>query len=182
MKITVVRHTSVDVPKGICYGITDVPLAPTFRGEMEQVRQKLGSTDFDFVYTSPLIRCTSLASEIISNQPIHTDSRLTELNFGDWEMAEWNVLFESENGKAWFADYINTRCPNGESFIDLILRTNLFLEDLRQIAVNRVLIFTHAGIIRAMMCLLQNKTAEEAFHTPLEYGQIITFNLENNER
>jgi len=181
MKLTLVRHTSVDVPKGICYGITDVPLAPTFRHEMEQVRQKLGSAKFDLVYTSPLNRCTSLASEIISNQLIQIDSRLTELNFGNWEMADWNVLYELIDGKKWFTDYVNTRCPNGESFIDLIHRTGLFLDDLRTTSFSQVLVFTHAGIIRSMMCLLQHKTPEEAFHSPLEYGQIITFDLENDE-
>ncbi len=181
MKLTVVRHTSVDVPKGICYGITDVPLAPTFRDEMEQVRQKLGSAKFDRVYSSTLSRCTKLASGIITDQSVQTDSRLTELNFGDWEMAAWNLLFESAEGKAWFADYVNTCCPNGESCNDMIERAGLFLNDLRQNPQEQVLIFTHAGIIRAMMCLLQNKTPEEAFQTPLEYGQITTFNLENHE-
>ena len=99
MQITVVRHTSVDVPKGICYGITDVPLASTFPDELIQVRHKLGSATFDFVYSSPLIRCTTLANEIIPHQPIRTDNRLTELNFGNWEMAEWNTLFESSDGR-----------------------------------------------------------------------------------
>jgi alpha-ribazole phosphatase len=182
MQITVVRHTSVDVPTGICYGITDVPLASTFSEELIQVRQNLGSATFDFVYSSPLIRCRTLASEIVPHQTIRTDNRLTELNFGSWEMSEWNTLFESSEGKEWFADYINTQCPGGESFSDLIHRTHLFLDDLRLTTFNRALIFTHAGIIRAMMCLLQNKTPQEAFRSSLEYGQIITFNLNDNER
>jgi len=182
MQITVVRHTSVDVPKGICYGITDVPLAATFPDELTQVRQNIGSGTFDFVYSSPLTRCTTLANGIIPHQPIRTDIRLTELNFGSWEMSEWNTVFESSEGKDWFADFINMRCPGGESFTELIHRTDLFLDDLRQTTFKHGLIFTHAGIIRAMMCLLQNKTPQEVFDSPLEFGQIITFNLINHER
>lgn len=181
MKLTLVRHTSVDVPKGICYGITDVPLAPTFRSELEQVRQKLGTEKFDAVFSSPLSRCTIIASAINPENDIRIDSRLTELDFGDWEMADWNSLFDFADGKAWFADYVNTRCPNGESLSDLIRRGKSFLTDLQQTTYSQILIFTHAGMIRAFMCLLQDKTPEEAFHTPLEYGQIITFNLENHE-
>lgn len=179
MKLTLVRHTSVDVPKGICYGITDVPLASLFSEELKKVRQKLGYKKFDVVYSSPLTRCTSLAREIISDQPIQTDSRLMELDFGDWEMATWKSIYESEAGKEWFSNYVNVRCPGGESFIDLINRGKSFLNDLKSKNLRNAAIFTHAGIIRAMMCLLQDKTPEEAFSTPFEYGQIITFNLEN---
>lgn len=34
MKLYLVRHTRVDVPSGICYGQTDVPLADSFETEM----------------------------------------------------------------------------------------------------------------------------------------------------
>ena len=33
MNIYLIRHTSVDVPKGLCYGQSDVPLRPTFEIE-----------------------------------------------------------------------------------------------------------------------------------------------------
>jgi alpha-ribazole phosphatase len=178
MKLTLVRHTSVDVPKGLCYGITDVPLASTFRNEMEQIREKLEMGTFDAVFSSPLSRCTKLATGIVPESDFRIDHRLTELNFGDWEMVNWNVLFASEDGGKWFADYVNTRCPNGESCDDLTKRVELFLNELRPNSYKRVLIFTHAGVIRAMMCLLQHKTPEEAFNTSLAYGQILSLNFE----
>lgn len=177
MKLTLVRHTTVDVPKGICYGITDVPLAPTFRSEMDQIRQKLDGELFDAAFSSPLSRCTQLANTVITEPETRADSRLTELNFGDWEMMTWDSVSVSAEGKNWFADYVNTRCPNGESFVDLIARADSFLTDLRQTSFCRVVVFTHAGIIRALMCLLDGKTPDEAFRTPLTYGQITTFNL-----
>ena len=34
MNIYLIRHTSVDVPKGLCYGQSDVPLRPTFEAEV----------------------------------------------------------------------------------------------------------------------------------------------------
>ena len=30
MKVTLIRHTKVDVPKGTCYGWSDVPVANSF--------------------------------------------------------------------------------------------------------------------------------------------------------
>ena len=52
MIITLIRHTSVDVPPGVCYGQTDVPLKDTFvqeaavtkKGPASKLRQKTECT------------------------------------------------------------------------------------------------------------------------------------------
>jgi alpha-ribazole phosphatase len=178
MIITAVRHTSVNVPSEICYGITDVSLAPTFRNELESIRQTLTGEPFDAIFSSPMSRCTKLANELFPGSQVLIDQRLIELDFGDWEMTSWNTIFESPEGKVWFADYVNSACPGGESFTDLIKRGKTFLNDLRQTNFQNVVLFSHAGMIRAMMCLLQHKTPEEAFQTPLIYGQTLSFNFE----
>ena len=62
MEVILVRHTSVDVPPGTCYGQTDVALRSTFPEEAEAVYRRLaGYAPFDRVYTSPLSRCIHLA-------------------------------------------------------------------------------------------------------------------------
>lgn len=66
MNFFFVRHTSVDVPPGVCYGQTDVPLKSTFLKEAEVVKSKLEEIEaaecgFDSVYCSPLQRCRILA-------------------------------------------------------------------------------------------------------------------------
>ena len=180
MKLTLIRHTSVDVPSGICYGKTDVPLAATFRSELESIRQKLTDDTFNAVFSSPLSRCTELAKELFPERQIWIDQRLIELDFGIWEMSEWNEIFESTEGKNWFADYAHSGCPGGESFTDLIKRGKTFIDDLKQTNFQHVVVFTHAGVIRALMCLILHKTPEEAFNTPLSYGQIIPFNLQRS--
>ena len=38
MELILIRHTSVDVPPGVCYGQTDVPLKSTFEQEAEITR------------------------------------------------------------------------------------------------------------------------------------------------
>lgn len=177
MEITFVRHTSVNVPQGICYGISDVPLATTYTKEFDEVIQKIGTTNFDTIFSSPLHRCIQLATEITNGQSIQVDNRLKELNFGDWEMQEWNSIYESVIGKEWFKDYVNTRCPNGESFADLISKATSFLNELRTSTFNQVLIVTHAGVIRAMMCLIEGNSPEDAFNTLHEFGQVVTVNI-----
>ena len=41
MVVYLIRHTSVDVPQGVCYGQTDVPLKPTFEEEAAQTSAQL---------------------------------------------------------------------------------------------------------------------------------------------
>lgn len=62
MVIYLMRHTAVDVPQGVCYGQTDVPLKPTFETEATQTAANLQGLSFDKVYTSPLTRCVRLAT------------------------------------------------------------------------------------------------------------------------
>lgn len=58
MEVILIRHTSVDVPPGMCYGQTDVPLKPTFETEAAVTAENLKAyLPFDHVYTSPLTRC-----------------------------------------------------------------------------------------------------------------------------
>lgn len=147
---------------------------------MEKIRHRLKDETFDAAFSSPLSRCTTLASAIINAQTIQTDPRLAEMNFGTMEMTNWDTIFESPEGKDWFNDYVTTPCPEGESFNDLIRRAQSFLDDLQQTPFGKVIVFTHAGIIRALMVLLQHKTPEEAFSTSIEYGKIINLNIEEN--
>lgn len=54
MEVILIRHTSVDVPPGVCYGQTDVPLKPTFEAEAAVTAENLKAyLPFDHVYTSP---------------------------------------------------------------------------------------------------------------------------------
>jgi len=176
MILTAIRHTSVDVLSGICYGISDVPLAISFQEEAAQIQAQLDDRQFDRIYSSPLKRCTQLASELFQEEKITLDDRLRELNFGDWEMQPWDSIFNSPEGKSWFQDYAHASCPNGESFAELVARVKSFLDELKANENEQIAIITHAGVIRALMILLQQKSAEEAFSTPLKYGQIVNFN------
>ena len=82
INLTFIRHTSVDVPPGVCYGQTDVPLAPSFPEEALIVKDGLAGIHFDEIYCSPLSRCVRLAEYCGFTTP-KFDKRLMEMNFGD---------------------------------------------------------------------------------------------------
>lgn len=169
MKLYLVRHTRVAVPSGICYGQSDVALAGTFHEEAAIIVKKLHDIRFEKVYSSPLSRCTLLSEKLADD--ISFDNRLKELHFGDWEMKAWDAIFDTEEGKEWFADYVNQPCPNGESYNNMLSRVRQFIADLPDTDGN-VLIVTHAGIVRAFRVILENWSVKKAFDKPVAYGQV----------
>ncbi|MDR0682328.1 MAG: alpha-ribazole phosphatase [Dysgonamonadaceae bacterium] len=175
MKLTVVRHTSVNVPTGVCYGFTDVPLNISFEKEAFTVKESLGRETFDRVYSSPLSRCTLLAGYCGFSNP-ELDARLKELNFGDWEMKPWMEIDQIE-AKAWFADWLNFPAKNGESYTMMQKRVNAFMDDIKFKKNENICIFTHGGVIRLIHVYLGLYSLEESFEFPVEYGQIFYFNL-----
>ena len=62
MTLYLIRHTSVAVPRGTCYGWTDVPVSDTFETEASACKAKLSDVHVDRVYTSPLTRAKKLAA------------------------------------------------------------------------------------------------------------------------
>lgn len=179
MELTFIRHTAVRVDRKLCYGKSDVALADSFPDELQAIMRALDGVPCDAFFCSPLSRCRRLAEEVVAEgREIEFDERLVELDFGDWEMAEWDSIYGSPTGRAWFNDYVNVRCPNGEAFTDQIARMNSFLDSLRTTDHRHALVVTHAGCVRAALCSLLGRTPAEAFATPLDYGQILRFALE----
>lgn len=85
MDVILIRHTSVNVPKGTCYGWSDVPVADTFEQEAAITKKNIEHLEFDMVFSSPLTRARKLAEYCGWANPV-VDDRLKEMNMGSWEM------------------------------------------------------------------------------------------------
>ncbi len=172
MNVYLIRHTTIDVPSGICYGQTDVPLKNTFEEEAEKVKQRLSDINFDAIYCSPLSRCRRLAHYCGYSEAI-LDARLKELNFGDWEMGKWHEL----DMTIWDSDWVNIPTPNGEAFIQLYDRLAFFFEELKTKGHNEVAVFTHGGIIGAAKSYFGQQDLRYAFDDVVKYGEVVEFEL-----
>lgn len=148
MKIILVRHTRVAVPRGTCYGWTDVPVADTFEAEAAVTKKNLEPYgQMDAVFSSPLTRARKLAAYCGYPTP-QTDDRLKEMNMGRWEMQRYDDIADPYL-KAWYEDYLRLPTPDGESFMMQYERVAAFLEELRQKSYQQVAIFAHAGVLVA---------------------------------
>jgi len=175
MNLYLVRHTRVNVPAGICYGETDVDVRDSFQEDAGEVISKLDGIHFTHCFSSPLTRCRILANTIIKNSLIiRYDDRLKELNFGQWEGKQWSELCQTPQGRLWYNDYINTVCPGGESYADLLERIRSFLDDLKKLPGNsEVLIVSHGGPIRSILVCLENIDPTKIFDVSINHGGVI---------
>jgi alpha-ribazole phosphatase len=173
MELYLVRHIKPDFPEGTNYGQTDVPL-PADHHMLHQAIIRLLPPQYDAVYSSPLTRCKLLAQAITAGHI--TDNRLMELNFGKWEGRRWDDIQRDELD-TWMADYINLAPPGGESLQMLVDRFTSCIRDLQATQHQRIVVVTHAGIIRSAMHLFNGIPLNQIMMEKVEYGGIYTFNV-----
>ncbi|HEX5538399.1 MAG TPA: histidine phosphatase family protein, partial [Methylophilaceae bacterium] len=91
MELYLIRHTTPEIAKGVCYGQSDIDLAASFDDELALLRAKLPLAPA-VIYSSPSQRCLKLATAIAGDWPIQQDPRLMELHFGEWELRQWDDI------------------------------------------------------------------------------------------
>ncbi|MBF4518822.1 alpha-ribazole phosphatase [Flavobacterium sp. ANB] len=174
MEIYLVRHTETICEKGICYGQSDVGLAEPFESVFENILSQLPTEAI--IFSSPLKRCAILAKHIqkhIKAISYQEDNRLMEMNFGDWELKNWNEILP-EQLNPWMEDFVNIPATNGESFIELHNRVNDFLSlQISKEITTPIIIVAHAGIIRSILCHQTSLPLKDAFQNKVDFGQVI---------
>ena len=170
MDVVLIRHTSVGVPKGTCYGWSDVPVADTFEAEASETKKNLGSVKFDAVFSSPLTRAKKLAAYCGYGSPF-IDERLKEMNMGDWEMRLFDEI-DDENLHKWYDDYMHLAATNGESFPELYARVSSFLDELKTRPFDKVAVFAHGGVLICAGIYGGLFAEEDCFKHLVPYGGI----------
>lgn len=172
MEIYIIRHTTPDIPDGLIYGQMDVDLNPDFEKEAGQVLKKL-SRKVNYVFSSPLTRCLKLATLI--SEDVVTDTRLMELDFGEWEGQKWDNINKKELQR-WMADYVKRSPPGGESMQDLEQRALSFWNDLKGTEAECIAVVTHAGIIRTLCTYVKKQPLVSAFDMEIPFGAVLRIN------
>jgi alpha-ribazole phosphatase len=171
LKLTLIRHSSLQIEPGICYGQSDIDVAASFADEVANTQKKLAKMTFDAIYTSPLQRCIKLA-EALNLGNLVEDHRLKELNFGDWELRAWDDI-PREIFDDWAYDYANKAPPNGETFSQLQQRGINFLDEILSKHVGKnILVISHGGLIRALLAHVLNMELKGLFRFSIDYASV----------
>lgn len=171
MEIYLIRHTTPDIPKGICYGQSDLIVVETFEEEMSNIIRYLPD-NIQNVYSSPLERCSKLGKALFPKHAIQLKNELQELDFGLWEMQRWNDIPQLEI-QPWMEDFVNVQMPGGESYLQLYLRV---IHCFNWIAnqTKPAVIITHGGVLRSILSYITNTPLKESFEVfSCQYGCVI---------
>ncbi len=181
MNIYLIRHTLPDVLPGICYGHADLGLADSFATELQSLQAKLAHITNPVLVSSPLRRCFILAESLAQHfdiPAVNKDVRLMELNFGDWELKSWADIPQGVVSE-WSDAHIKQAPPNGESYAELHARAKAFFEELVSSQHEHVLVFTHAGVIRALVAEISGMPLTAAADIEVNYGSVTHVVVEN---
>lgn len=158
MKLWIIRHARPLIEPGICYGASDIPadLEHT-QSSAAQLAPLLpaGIT----LWTSPLQRCTALTQALLTLRPDLTsrvDTRLKEMDFGEWEGVRWDDIPRSAYDE-WTARFGAARFGGRESVNELMQRVAAARDEVRALGQDAVWV-THGGVLRAMGLLAQGLT------------------------
>ncbi|MBR3371581.1 MAG: alpha-ribazole phosphatase [Rhodobacteraceae bacterium] len=167
MGMILLRHTKPDVAPGICYGRSDLALAPCFEETAQTVSRTL--PDVARIVSSPLARCLQLARHVAQARalPLTIDPRLSEMDFGTWEGQPWDDIPRAQLD-AWASDILHARPHGGETVAAL---RNRALAALRDHAAPATLVVTHHGVIKCARSLIMGN---DAWQSSLAFGQWIT--------
>jgi len=172
--IYLIRHTTPDVGKGICYGQTDLDVIESFPEEAAAIRQYLPD-DVSSVHSSPLQRCARLAAHLFPGHAATLHPRLMEIHCGEWEMKGWDDL-PKEIVDPWMNDFVNIRIPGGESYLDLHQRVTECFHHIRGNARHEgpIAIVGHGGVIRSILSHITQTPLIDSFKVfSLYYGCVI---------
>ncbi len=178
MEIYLIRHTTPQIEKGVCYGQTDLDVTDTFYKEATAIKEHLPK-NLALVYSSPLQRCNRLAAELFPQHEVTHHNHLKEIDCGIWEMQHWDAISKEELDP-FLSDFVNIAMPQGESYNDLYNRVVDYFTTIAQKPLPAAIV-THGGVIRSILSHITNTPLIEAFNSfKLYYGCVVKLCLHGN--
>lgn len=167
------RHGEVE--GGVCFrGHQDDPLSD--KG-LDQMWGSVKATEWDYVVTSPLKRCVEFAKLFSQQQsiPLITNKDLMEIYFGEWEGRTSAELMDEtpELLTNFWQDAENNSPPGGEKLSAFAARVMQARDSiLEQVGEKRILIVTHGGVIRILLCHDRQIPLTKMFDIDVAHGSL----------
>jgi alpha-ribazole phosphatase len=165
MNIYLLRHGQTEENrKGTYYGNLDISLNEVGISQGNSAKEFFKDIKLDKVYVSDKIRTLEMAKLVLGQDKIEViqDNRINETNFGDFEgktYEEIQKLYPKEC-LCWENNWKEFEPPKGESYIKLCERVRSFMEHIKNLKYDNILICTHSGVIRAIYCYIMNENID----------------------
>mgnify|MGYP000234295804 CR=1 FL=1 len=165
-------------------GQIDDPLSET---GWRQMRDAVADNcPWDRVVTSSLCRCRDFARELAERHgwPLHTDPRLMEIGFGEWEGRTAEELMQEDPQRLFrfWSDPVNNIPPGAETLRAFEQRVIAAWNDLlQQYPGQHLLVVGHAGIIRMIVRHVLAMPLENMFRLRVELAGFTRIEVESRD-
>jgi alpha-ribazole phosphatase len=175
MEILLIRHPEPLGARGICYGRSDLELAPGWEQKTVALASQI-SMPVDFIFSSPARRCIQparfLYERLLSslNGGVEVSESLWEFDFGLWENKPWSEIPRSQID-AWAGSPLSYQIPGAESFATFRERVLNWFSGLLSVAKwQRVLVITHGGVMKQILADSLQIPLTEVMSWQIDYG------------
>lgn len=178
--IYLVRHGETSATqKGRICGHSDIGLNEEGLEQAELIGSWFTDLEIDSIFSSPLARAVQTADALakaIRMPSYYKHSGLVEKKEGSWEgKTYWEIRDQdSKLWELWSKDPTNVAAPGGESVKDFVARVDRALKDIlnNYETGNKIVLTTHAGVIRAMIMNALNIPSENFFRIEIPPASI----------
>jgi broad specificity phosphatase PhoE len=155
-RVILIRHGDLgEVCRGRYIGRTDVPLSEEGRRQASVLSGELRHLKGAHLLCSPLIRTRETAEIALgAADACDIDSDLREIDFGRWEGRGFAEIAASDPSAVdgWAALDKDFTFPDGEGIGGFSHRIGLVAGRIAADPVETVVVFTHGGVIRFLIC------------------------------
>lgn len=182
-KILLLRHGAIETgsDEKRFIGQTDLPLSDVGRQQARYWKACLAGVALAPILTSDLSRCQETARILAAgDRDIIPVAGLREIDLGRWDGAlvgeverRWPDAYRQRG-----LDMAGFRPPDGESFLDLRQRVVPAFEAAIDRPGKNMLIVTHAGVIRMLLCHILGIPVENLFRIALGHAALNLIDLQ----
>ncbi|WP_026875100.1 histidine phosphatase family protein [Jiangella gansuensis] len=167
-EVWLVRHGQTEWSRdGRHTSRTDLPLTPEGERAARSLTDRLATTSFGLVLSSPLTRARTTAVLAGFADPT-IDDDLHEWRYGDYEGITTPQIRETDPDWSLWTD----GAPGGESPGEVAARTDRVVARVRGDSAERVLIFAHGHILRVLAVRWLGLPAADGVHLRLETATV----------
>jgi alpha-ribazole phosphatase/probable phosphoglycerate mutase len=174
----------------------DVEGGRKYRGQLDDPLSELGwkqlrattanKQNWQYIVTSPLKRCAEFAEELAQARslPLQVESEFREVSFGLWEGKTADELLSTEPAKikSYWSDPINVTPPQGENLLGFEQRViNGWKNMLTEFQGKHILIISHAGVMRMILCHILGMPLTELFKLDIGLAKVSRIQIEHSE-
>ncbi|MCA1797807.1 MAG: histidine phosphatase family protein [Geobacteraceae bacterium] len=186
--ITLARHASIDLQfDGHYIGRTDVSLSAYGVFQAQELVRKLKRSDkpaIDAVWCSPARRARQTAAPLAVQQDcsVSIKEELQEIDFGAWEGLTFNQILRNDPQRVnqWAAFAEDFSFPAGESLRQFSQRLNAVAEAIHAQASAHLVIVSHGGVLRGLICNLMDWPLRDHLKFTIERGGYATLRVDEH--